>query len=174
MSNIGYYRYKTTVTDGREVVLYKNGIASGTAVLRDLPYCSGDVMVKYLDANGQYRFYTFNKFFETKDNPTLIGSTNKFLSSILTAQSDKSNIGYKNERKISLTTEATAEQLTYLSDIFTSPRVYLYVGTLPNDSEKDWLEVTADGDNIVKRRKAVGGRVDITLTLPEWYTIKTL
>lgn len=174
MSQIGLYRYKTTTTNGRTVTLYKNGIASGTAVLRSLPFCSSDVLVKYLDASGRYRFYTFNKFYETKDAPQLIGSTNKFFSSLLTAQSDKSNIGYRNERRLSLTTDATSEQLTYLADIFTSPRVYMYVGVMPSDSEKDWVEVTAEGDNTVKRRKAIGGRFDLTIILPEWYTIKTV
>lgn len=174
MSQIGYYRLKTTATDGRVVKIYVNGVEAGSAIIKALPFCSGDRLVKYLDHTGQYRFYTFNKFYEVKDTPQAIGTTNKFITSILTGQSSDQNIGYRNERKLSLTTDATAEQLAMLSDLFLSPRVYLYIGDGVGDTLKDWLEVTITSNTPIKRRKAIGGRVDAVITLPDHYTIKQI
>ena len=62
MSKIGYYRYKTTVTDGRVVKLYIDGVEAGAATLKALDYCNAYRTLKYLDNKGQYRFFTFTNF----------------------------------------------------------------------------------------------------------------
>ena len=175
MSKIGYYRYKTTVTDGRVVTLYKNGIESGTATIKALEFCEGYRILKYLDSTGKYRFFSFTKFYETNDNPSQIGTTNKFITSILNSGSNKSNIGYRNERTIDLSVEVDEDQLKVLSSIYVSPRVYLYIGSGIADNEKDWLQVSdLSGDTIVRRRRQKTGLVNITITLPEWFTIKMI
>lgn len=173
MSSIGYYRFKCATTDGRVVKLYKNGLEAGSATIKALDFCAGDRIIKYLDSKGQYRYYSFNKYYEINDKPKSLGTTNEFITSILTAQTNEKNLGYSNERTLSLTATATTEQLDILSDIWSSPSVYLYIGTT-TDTDKDWLQVTIKGGGEVKRRKATVGKIDITVVLPEWYTIRRI
>jgi len=173
MSSIGYYRFKCATTDGRVVKLYKNGLEAGSATIKALDFCTGDRIIKYLDSKGQYRFYSFNKYYEINDKPKSLGTTNEFITSILTAQTNEKNLGYSNTRSLQLTTTANTEQLEILSDLWTSPKVYLYIGTT-TDTAADWLEVTIKGGGEVRRRKANSGKIDITVTLPEWFTIRSI
>lgn len=175
MSTIGYYRYKTLADEAKEVNFTVNGVLTGTKTITPINFCVGGKILKYLDKNGQYRFYPFNKYYETNDNPTLIGTSNKLITSILSDQSNKKNIGYKNERKISLVADVPNDELDKLVDIYSSPRVYLYIGNGSQDGDQYWLEVEANADqNIVRRRKANTGQINITVTLPENYSIKMI
>lgn len=175
MSVVGYYRYKTLADVEKDVNFVVNFVLTSTKTVRPLDFCPEARILKYLDRNGQYRFFPFYQYYETKDRPKQIGSTNKFITSILTDQSSESNIGYKNERKVSLSTDATTEELDTLTDIYTSPRVYLYVGANTSDTPQDWLEVVGVVKNpIVRRRKANTGGIDIVVTLPEHFTIKMI
>lgn len=167
----GYSRYKTSVTQDTTVTFNVDGTPTATKTIKVLDFCSDGKILKYLNKQGQYRFYPFNRFFETNDTPELIGKANKFITNILTDQSDSSNIGYRNERLLQLTAEPTDQELTILADLWTSPRVYLYIGDGSGDTAKDWLEVTISGDNIVTRRKNVVGEINVTVTLPQHYTI---
>lgn len=175
MSKIGYYRYKTTVTDGRVVKLYIDGVEAGAATLKALDYCNGYRTLKYLDNKGQYRFFTFTNFYESNDNPKQIGTTNEFITSIRNDQTNSKNLGYKNTRTLSLSAEVDSDQLDVLSSIYTSPRVYLYIGNGTSDIKSDWIELDSiKGDNINRRRKQRTGLVNIQATLPEWFSVKMI
>lgn len=178
MSQVGYYRYKIdNYLEGTyEINIYKNGNVGATHTLIIKKRCSTEKLIKYLDHNGQFRFYPFNSRYETTNKPQLIGKASKFITSILTSQSSQSNIGYKNERVLSLVADNVSnDELEYLQDIWDSPRVYLYKGENTSDELKDWLEVTVvGGDNISKRRKLENGKINIDIQLPEWYSITML
>jgi len=175
MSKIGYYRLKTTATDGRVVTFYKSGIASGVATIKTLDFCSGYRILKYLDSKGRYRFFSFTNYYEVNDRPQQIGTTNEFITNILNAQTNSKNLGYRNERTLSLSAEVDSEQLEVLSEIYTSPRVYLYVGNGTSDTLADWVELSEiTGDNIVRRRKQKTGVINLQAKLPEWFTIKQI
>ena len=174
MSKIGYYRYKTTVVDGKTVAFFKNSVQSGTATIKALEYCEGYKILKYLDNSaGQYKFFPFTKFFEENDRPSKIGTTNEFITNLKNAQSNSKNIGYRNKRSMSLSAEVNSDELLVLSEIYKSPRVYLYIGDGVNDTLADWIlldDIT--GDTTVRRRKQKTGLVNINITLPEWFTVK--
>jgi hypothetical protein len=177
MSNIGYYRYKLdNLTEGTtQIPLYKNGNIAITNTVIILPFCENDKLIKYLDKNGQYRFFAFNRYYEQKDDPKLLGKANKLITSILNSQSNKKNVGYKNERTISMVADdVTDAQLEYLSDLWTSPRVYLHLATDSSDEANDWLEVEIKGDNISRRRKNISGKITVDIILPEWFNITML
>lgn len=175
MSQIGYYRYKLAATTERTIDFNKNGILAGSKTIKPVEYCSGDRILKYLDSKGQYRFYPFNKYYETNDNPRLIGTTNEFITSILNDNTNSKNIGYKNTRSISLVADVSDNELTYLTDIYSSPRIYLYIGSNNSDTQADWLEVRRTGGNTpVKRRKENTGRIEIVIELPEHFSIKMI
>ncbi len=163
------------MTDGRVITFYKNGVEAGTATLRALEFCDGYKRLKYLDKKGQYRFFSFTKFYQGNDNPKKIGSTNEFITSILDAQTNSKNIGYRNERTLSLSAEVSEDELIVLSELYTSPRIYLYIGSGTSDTAADWLELSeVRGDTIFKRRKQKTGLINIEITLPEWFTVKMI
>lgn len=178
MSQIGYYRYKIdNLPEGvTEISFYKNGNLAVTHTVDIKGWCTERKILKYIDKNGQYRFYPFNARWESKDKPKLLGKANKFITSILTDQTNEKNIGYKNERKISLVADNVSNsELESLQDIWLSPRVYLFIGELNDDNEKDWIEVIVSSkDTISKRRKLTNGKMNIDIILPEWFTITML
>ena len=175
MSEIGYYRYKLdNLPEGNTTIsFYVNGALAVTHNIVVKPYCTGEKLIKYLDKDGQYRFYPFNKYYEERIDAKLIGKSNEFITSILTAQTSEKNIGYKSTKTLSLiATGVSADELVMLSELYYSPRVYLYIGNGSSDEAKDWLLVTViRNDGLVKRRKANFGQFAIDVELPEHYTI---
>lgn len=177
MSTIGYYRYKRdNWGEGNHTAfLFIDGVYVAEKYVVIKPWCTNNRLVKYLDKSGQFRFYPFNKYWEGKDKPTLLGKTNELITNILTAQSNSKTVGYKNERTVTLVAdEVAADELTILSQIYTSPRVYLYIGDGTTDEAKDWILVEVKGDNVNKKRKANFSKVQIDCILPEWFTINML
>lgn len=174
MSNIGYYRYKVSdALEGTQTVqFFINGGLAKTCIINARKWCDQFKLVKYLNKNGQYRFFAFNNKWQQSDKPTLIGKSNQFITSIFDSQSNYRNIGYKNERKLSLTAETVSlSELETLSDIFISPRVYLYVGNGINDKTEDWVLVTATSDGIGRPKSKQFKKFTLELTLPEYYAI---
>jgi hypothetical protein len=172
MSEIGYYRYKTIADAVKTISWIVNSSYVASKEVIPVQACEGSLILKYLDSNGQYRFYPFNKFYRTFDVPESIGKTNKFITNILNDQTSKQNIGFRNERKISLVADVPDAELEKLTDIYTSPRVYLYIGSGSSDAASDWLEVSQEiPDAIVRRRKRNSGKIEINLTLPKHFTI---
>ncbi|MCK9281339.1 MAG: hypothetical protein M0P71_12010 [Melioribacteraceae bacterium] len=176
-ADLGLYRLKLNdlTADALFRILVNNVVNGELKTVTVKPFCTNNQYIKYLDRTGQYRFFVFNRFYETKDNPKLIGKLNKLITSILDSQSSTKNIGYKNERKMTLIAdEVSASELLILSDIYTSPRVLLYIGST-TDENKDWIEVTIDSrDNMVRSRKGGYSKVEIEITLPENYSINML
>jgi len=172
MSEVGYYRYKTTADVYKQIHFEINGTYVPAKYVSPIVACSGSLIVKYIDRAGQYRFYPFSKYYQTSDEPELIGTANKFITNILSDQTDKQNIGFKNQRRMEISAEVPNDQLEKLIDIYTSPRVYIYIGDGTDDAAKDWLEVNQIiGTPIVKRRKGNMGKIIITLELPENYSV---
>jgi len=167
---VGYYRYK--ISDLQPGVhtytWYVNDVVAGTAkvIVRDM--CDEYKYIKFLDSNGFYRFFTFNDRWEEKDSPSKIGSTNNLITSLKDSLSNSYNVGYKNDRSLTLTAHnVSEEELNVISDMYTSPRVYLNVGP----DKEDWVLVTLSGDGIGRRKMNKFGKISITITLPETYSI---
>ena len=174
MSEIGYYRYKfSDVVEGVQYVeLFINGSKKKTCTIIGKPFCLNSKLLKYLNKDGQYLFFPFNQYWQQQDSPKLIGKTNHFVTSILDSQSSERNVGYKNERQLTLTAERVSlDELERLADIYISPRVYLYVGSGTTDNLSDWVLVSISGDGINHPRKANFKKVTVTITLPEYYAV---
>ena len=176
LSIVGYYRYKTLADSEKTINFTVNWVNVAQKTIKPLSFCSGDLRLKYLDKNGQYRFQPFEKYYETRDNPELIGTTNKFITNILSDQSNKLMVGYNNERTMALNADVPTEQLKKLQDIYTSSRVYLYIGSNNSDAPKDWLllDKVQVGAAIVRRSRANTGNISIVITLPEHFTTKMI
>jgi hypothetical protein len=172
MSEVGYYRYKVTPTIAgvSTVRLYINGSLASTATIIAREFCNGFRVLKYMDRYGRYRFFPFNQKWQQVDKATLIGKVNNFVTSVLDSQSDARNIGYKNDRSITLTAGSVSDdELDKLADIYTSPRVYLYVGS--TDRTQDWILVTVSGDGVGRRKNNKFGKVTIDVKLPEYHAV---
>lgn len=171
----GFIRYKyDNLSEGNTVVTATILGNTYSKTIRVKPFCTGELLIKYLDHNGQYRFYSFNNRFKKKDTPKLIGSTNKLISELLTAQTNKKNIGYSNDRTITAYNDLVPQdELDLLADLYTSPRVYLLIGS--GDELKDWIEVTVKSkDNQLKKSKGNFYTVEVEIILPSYYTVKML
>lgn len=175
MSKIGYYRYKCLADIEKIIPFYINSELVCEHTIKPILVCGTPKVLKYLDSNGQYRIYPFSSVYRSLETQKQIGSVNKFITSILTGQTNKQNIGYNNERKLELTANVAGDELEKLTDIYTSPRVYLFIGTGNSDLANDWLEVTIEiKDAIIHRPKGNYGQMDITVNLPEQFTIKNI
>ena len=175
-SNIGYYRLKVqNLTVDTDFEFYQGATLKCTKTVRVRPFCTNNKLLKYLDKSGRYRFIVFNQFWEMKDNPQLLGKTNKLITSILTDQADARAVGYRNERRLSLTADdVAADELVLISEAFTSPRVYLNIAVTGDDA-KDWLEVTIEPvEKLVRTRKGNYSTVNIDVILPEQYNISMI
>lgn len=173
----GYLRYlvSTPTAGSRDVSFYKNGELLVKHTIVTKYGCDGYKLLKWLDNNGQYRFFPFLSEHSIKDNPKQIGEVSNFIESLITAISDKSNLGYTNERKLTLRqVNVTEDERLILSSLFTSPKVYLYVGDYIDFSILKYIEVTITCDNVVKKEKGKSSTFEITVNLPKHFTITQL
>ena len=177
MSRIGYYRYKLEgLTKGvTNVTFYVNYLPFVTHRVIARETCTGWRQLKWLDQNGQYRFFAFLDLYLVKDAPKPIGKTSNFITSLFDSQTDAKNIGQTNDRTLTLRAiNITAEEREILSSIFTSPKVFLYVGDFTKDEKSYYVQVDVKGDNVVRFEKSKPSKVDLTITLPKYYTITQL
>jgi hypothetical protein len=172
MSQIGYYRYKISDSfEGTQTVnFFKNGALAHTATIEARKFCTNYKLLKYLDSSGRYRFFPFNDKWLQVDKPTQIGSSNNFITSILNSQAAQKNIGYRNERRLTLVAESVSQaELDKLTDIFISPRIYLMIGD--TDILQNWILVTVSGDGVGRPKKNNFKKVLLEITLPEYYAV---
>ncbi len=140
-------------------------------IVNVLPRCKDSRVVKYMDRNGMYRFYAFNGKWKLSGSPKLIGKVAS-PQNALRNPGKSSSIGYRNSNKIQLYGDfIEAVDMVRLSDIYTSPRVYLHVGEPGTDGAGDWVECeVSGGDNILKRGSRDFYSMKLELTLPEEFT----
>lgn len=176
MSKIGYYRVKQNVEQDSEVKLYINNLLASTKNIIIKDWCEGNKRIKFINKDGQYRFLSFNRYFEGKDKVKELGKVNKLMTSLLDSQSSESSIGNKNDRTLSLRSDDISEdELLILNDLWASPRIYLYIGDGITEEKKDWIEVTIKAKKpILNIKKGSYTDILIDLTLPKHYTVNMI
>lgn len=158
----GFYREKMMLTQNTTIT--RAGKAKTVEVL---PHCEGDVILKYLDRNGMYRFYKFSRFYRREIEPELIGSIENIFGSLSTAQGYKKNIGYRSQDELTVKAVAVpSRHMENLKDIYTSPRVYMHIGALGDDNASDWLLVDVEGDGMIKHNRRQFNDVELTVQPP--------
>lgn len=157
-----FYREKLFLT--ADTVVERGGKEKKIKVL---PYCEGDIILKYLDRNGMYRFYRFTKNYERTVDTKEIGAIEHSFASLSTGQGYQKSIGNKSADKIKARAEKVpVEDLNILKDIYTSPRVYFHLGAVGHDNLSDWVLVKVKGDGIAKLPKRNFIDVEIEIELP--------
>ena len=158
----GFYREKMLLTQNTIITR-----AGKSKIVEVLPYCDGDVILKYLDRNGMYRFYKFSRFYRREIEPELIGSIEHFFSSLSAAQGYKKNIGYRSQDELTVkAVAAPAHHMEALKDIYTSPRVYMHIGALGDDNASDWVLVDVEGDGMIKHNRRQFNDIELTILPP--------
>ena len=158
----GFYREKMLLTQNTTIT--RAGKAKTVEVL---PYCDGDVILKYLDRNGMYRFYKFSRFYRREIEPEPIGSIENFFGSLSAAQGYKKNIGYRSQEELTVKAVAVpARHMESLKDIYTSPRVYMHIGVLGDDNTSDWVLVDVEGDGMIKHNRRQFNDIELTILPP--------
>lgn len=174
---IGLYRYKiaSVSASGNTVVFKVGGTTTKTCTVIPINLCTGKRILKYLNRDGQYRFYPFTNVYDEIDQPKEIGKVSNLITSIVNSKTNAKSVGYKSERTISLTSDPIpTEQLEMVRDIYNSPRVYLYVGS-GTDTESDWILVTVKADKSIRReKKNKFTTLQLDVTLPQTYSITML
>lgn len=156
----------------RDIVFYVNGLLTKTCTVIGRKFCQDYKMLKYIDKNGQYRFYPFNDKWQQVDSPVSIGDKTNLVTSLLTGQGSTRQMGYTNSRSFTLTAYSVSQdELDKLSDIYISPSTMIYVGDGTTDREQDWVFVSVQGDGIGKPRKRNFSNITITVTLKDYYAI---
>ena len=157
-----FYREKLFLT--ADTVIERGGREKKIKVL---PYCEGDIILKYLDRNGMYRFYRFTKNYERTVDTDEIGSIEHTFTSLSTGQGYQKSIGNKSVDKIKARAEnVPVEDLNILKDLYTSPRVYFHLGEAGTDNLSNWVLVKVKGDGIAKLPKRNFVNVEIEIELP--------
>lgn len=132
-------------------------------------WCDGDILVKYIDNDGQFRYFPFSKFYRTEVNSEEIGKINPLILSIKDQGSNQESIGYKSNNRITL----TAELINYndrevLSFIYNSKLTYLII-----DGKEIQVNVSS-GDRLKRLEKIKFSQSTITFDLPQSYNITSL
>lgn len=154
------------------VSLWVNGVESYSMNIECREICTGQKLIKYMDRNGMFRFYAFNKNFQERINTVELGRTSKLITSILTDQSDSLSIGKDMNKFIDLTEDVNASDLLLLEDLFCSPLIYMYIGS-GTDTAADWINMKiADGEMVTRIRKGNMTKVAFTLEYPKQYSVK--
>jgi hypothetical protein len=139
-----------------------------THTLKTRPWCDGDLLLKYVDRNGQYRFFPFTRFYIRRSNPIAIGTIDELIISLATDTGDTREIGYKNKDNLTLSAaQLNTDEKALLKDLYTSPEVYLVEAT-------KLVRVKVAGDNISKLAKDNFSDLTIDILLPSSYNITEL
>lgn len=158
-----FYREKKLLTESANITV--NGV---TKFIEVLPYCTGDIVLKYLDKNGMYRFYKFSRFYARNVRGELIGSVENVFTSLSNGQGFKKNIGYSAQEELTVKANAVpASHMESLQDIYTSARVYMHIGNHGDDALKDWVLVDVEGDGLIKHNKRQFNDIELTIKPPK-------
>lgn len=165
-----YYRLKTTptATGKQELPIYVNGKHVCTHIL-DIRCVSGnDVLLKYLDNDGQYRFIKVFGYYKQSAGVSVIGQTQVYISDLATVSPFRI-IGQKSEAKAKGSTDwLNLDESKRFADLLVSPLIYMeYNGY--------WhvVSVSASNDDTkVGKNNLIS--YELTITLPTNNTITML
>jgi hypothetical protein len=173
MSAIGYYRYKISPvgTEPTSVTFYKDAVLLVTHNIQPVETCGNWRQLKWLDKNGQYRFFPFIEMVRTELKPSASIELSPFIESLFD-QSKLKTTGKSSTKTLQLrATNVTKDQLSLLAELNESPCIYLYVGDKITDTIYDWIQVTCECDNFSEIEKHRNVTFNVKITFIDNYTI---
>lgn len=168
MKKIYKYKISDLPTGESNVQVFINAQLASTATVLIREICGNGIYLKYLDRYGRYRFFLFNNLWRGNFQVSKIGSRANF-SGVNIEQQDRV-LGYESDKNITAVADnVTQQEVDVLSDIYTSPRVYLKIGN--TDTTKDWLLVEVSGDGGYRLGKLKATKVTMNIKLPRHYAV---
>lgn len=168
MKRIYKYKVSDLPTGLSTVEVFINGLLASTNTVLIRENCDNGIYLKYLDHNGRYRFFKMNNLWRGNFQVRKIGSRANF-SGVNISQQERV-VGYESDKNIvAVADNVTQQEVDVLSDIYTSPRVYLKIGL--TDTLKDWILVEVSGDGGFRIGKAKATKVTMNIKLPNHYAV---
>jgi len=133
-----------------------------------------NVYLRWLDDYGLYRYWMFDKYYEEEYKTKELGEIVNQFNSLDEADSVTNSIGVSLEqtRRIKAA-KLSIEHYQYLISIIQSPCIYLFTGEWGYPGlDKYWIKVKLDKGNTRRGTKRDFSDIDLTIKLPEYYTVK--
>lgn len=161
----GVHCYKKEVTDMQTTVtFYKDGEPLVTHIIKPRSECGNFIQLRWLDNNGQYRFFSFiesrKESFEVKE----IGSLSIFNISLVGALGASKVITKDVTKKVTLyQTNVTPEERQILAGLYTSIDVSMSYGFTDV-----WQRVETKGDaNFIIPKNNRLSNIELVVTLAQ-------
>lgn len=156
----------TSVGNFTETLVIEGEEFSHNYKVRD--FCNSDLLLKFLDNDGQYRFLGLSSYYQKSVSPQKIGDVDRIVTSLQTDKGDKRRIGYNTSVIITGSIDSLSEsELLATADLFSSNDVELRIGA-------KWVQVFVQGDGIIKPGKGKFKDLTVNLELPRSYNITSL
>lgn len=153
-----------------QILRFKTGsTVHKTITVQDLEYCENDVYLRWVDRQGQYKYFAF-RLGASKDNSKAGDLFNKELTDLSAttnglykSQTQLINIEGVPVQSLSLPT-ATYEMQRFIKSLETSVKCWKYLGS------NQWVEVTAAVKPIVLDERFQSNQsIELEITLPQLY-----
>ena len=150
------FEIKTTEVTKEVVIDY--------SICEQVPVCWQHPMLGYVS-------FPFNGSKQTNISSSKLSEYGRFLTSMKSVNSLKTITGYKETRKVTISTKADAQYWPLIESIYSSRHVYLFIGTSgDDDSTLSWVECEVSGGTTTRSDR---NRLQFTveLTLPEHFNV---
>jgi hypothetical protein len=159
------YCFKKQVTDMQTTVtFYKDGDPLVTHVIKPRSVCGDFVQIKWLDNNGQYRFFPFLENRKENINVKELGELSVFNVSLVGALSKSKIVSKDVTKNITLyQINVTSEERKILETLYSSIDIYMSYGV-----SNVWQRIKLKGDAPVilpKNDKTSTIELNVTLEL---------
>lgn len=119
------------------------------ALEKVIPTCGKKKYLKWINRYGGWNYWLFDDGKKTL-TPKSLGELNNDFNNVEDTLSQTYNIGVSSKKTLFINDDVTEREMITLSDLFESPKVYLFIG-VPNEANSfdDWLEVNVK-DKVTK------------------------
>lgn len=132
------------------------------------------VYLKWLNSHGSYSYWLFDSIYKDNITPKAIDEISGYYDNLQNLTSTSHLIGKIANRTLQVNTKFDNVDAEYLSDLATSPAVWMYVHQVPfmqlQDSF-DWIGVRVSDTAFTVDNKTSKNKYSTTITLPDVNTI---
>lgn len=132
------------------------------------------VYLKWVNSKGSYSYWLFDSIYKDNLTPKTIDEINGYYDNLQNLTTTSHLIGKTANRTYQLNTKFDNSDAAYLSDLSTSPAVWMYAHQSPFQQiqdKYDWVGVKLSDTAFGVDRKTSKQKYSITITLPDVNTI---
>lgn len=162
------------LTSGRNNITVSSNGKSFQMVLNKIPLCKFGVYVKWLNSDGAYSYFLFDKG-DRNRRTTYLGDLENDYENLETTVSPTVSIGKESNDVLRLNKMLVSpERQVYLNDLIESPAVFMFTGIPYNKNTfNDWLEIRLTSNDVrVANAKQQLNNYELIFELPKRNTRK--